>query len=69
MGRLVVENSDIRSGELGDKGRLDWFGSECGARSDRDGSAVLKSGEIRAEAEGCFEDRTSAWRASGKIWV
>lgn len=69
MGRLAREGSDIGSGGLGGKGRLGRLGPYCRARSDRIGSAVSKSGEIRAEAEGTSEDRASAWRASGGIWA
>ena len=57
MGRLAREGSDIGSGGLGDKGRLGRLGPECGARSDRNGSAVSKSGEIRAEAEDSLGER------------
>lgn len=65
-GRVARQGSDIGSGGVGGEGRV---GPGSGARSDRDGSAVSKSGEIRAEAEGGLRDRTgwaSAWRASGE---
>lgn len=67
MGRLAREGSDIGSGRLGGKGRLGRLVPKCGARSDRDGSALSKSGEIRAKAEGRLGDRASTWRASGEI--
>lgn len=44
-------------------------GAGSGARSDRLGGAVSKSGEKRAEAESGLEDRTdwvSTWRTSGE---
>lgn len=73
MGRLAREGSDIGSGGLGGKGRLGrrgrldrlgrlgrlgGLGPECGPRSDRGGSAVSKSCEIKKEVEENLEDRT-----------
>lgn len=65
-GRVVEPGLGSEIGEVGGEGSA---GARCGARSDKYGSAVSKSGEVRAEAEGGLEDRTdwaSAWRTSGE---
>lgn len=68
MGRVARLGSGSGSCGIGGDGRA---GAGCGARSDRYGSPVSKSGEMRAEAEaeGGLEDRpdwASVWRTSGE---
>ena len=66
MGRVARVGIAIGSGGIGGNGR---DGGRSGARNDKCGPAVLKSGEIRVEVEGTLEDRAAwafIWSTSGE---
>ncbi len=84
MGRVARLGVDIGSCRIGGEGRAarqgpgsgscgiggeGIVGADCGARSDRCGAAVSKSGETRVDLGDILEDRAdcaSTWRTSGE---
>lgn len=69
MGRVARLGLGSGSGGIGGDGSA---GAACGARSDRYGLAVSKSGETLVESGYGLEDRAdgaSTWRTSGEGWT
>lgn len=79
----MVKDLKSRDGWMGREARLGLgsgccgiggerrVGADCGAKSDRYGSGVVKSGEVREDTEACLRDRAdwaSVWRTSGEGW-